>query len=1325
MRRPTRLRALFNWTTLATSMLAAGALAGCSFILDPENCSSDDDCLPGGACKSGVCIGGTEAAGGADAAGGGSPGGATGDADVGGTTPTPDKGVTGGDTPPPDMGTGGSVPDTGMGGAAGSGGTGGVGGEPPPPLNEPPTCAILTPPNEDEGIILAQQTLGLTIQVLDRDTPPESLTVTVNGAAAALEADGTATLDLPLREGGNDFLLVATDPQNHRCQARRRVVRDTEGPTLTLTGTDGQALGNDLQVATSPLVILVEATDANGMADVSVTARDLPVNDVTGPEGDVWTATVVLADGSNAIEVTGVDAHGNMTTQSVAVYYDGQDPEISIASPVDNQLVEANTIDVRGTARDNLGVTRIDASVTGAGIGQGPVDLPDQRPNADGSYRFPNVPLFAGDNTITVTALDGVRSASTVVHLRVEPGAPVVAFTTPNPEHDFITGSADVHLVGSASRSVSEVEVGPPGRTTTVTPSDGAWTADVRLPSQGTYVFTAIGRTPGGRSSTPATVTVLFDSSAPTIRLTRPAEGFCTAAPTLQVEGTAEDFETTVETVLANDTPMPVSQDQQRHFLDSIPVDEGMDQVLTVSGENGAGLTGEATRHFSVDRTGPVIALDVPDGAFIAAAADGAIEVRGTIADQGCGLAPLPLLVNGTETLASPEGAFVSRQNRGPTPHITLVGTDIVGNQRRVEVDYRVDANPPVIDELDPAGDQALRGNNIAISARVTDDESGLDEVTIGGAVVQAQNGRYGRTVQLAPGDNPIEIVARDNVGLERRVTLHINRDTVAPTVTITTPVANAFVEDKLIIEGTIADNAGGSGFDYVTVGNVDVVPEADGTWRRVGVPMLNGQQTISIVGYDLAGNQSQAATVTVTVRDFGVTAGAINGLSGATEIGWVGAADLNRDGRLDVLALADTVGGEGRAFVQTAAGDFESHPLDDLGLPADLVASEAAFADLNADARWDLIVAGPSGTSTVYLGNQASGFVVSGDASLPIAGDVTGLAVGDINRDGVLDVLFLAGADSALRMGRFGGGFVVAPLADIGDPDLTDMTRATLVDLTTDGVQELVAVGPGGSRAWRGDVLGTFEPYDAGTVPFGSTAARALFALDVDRDRDLDIVTLGASHTVHQSGLSGADIATFTSGALGLTAGATDVAGAGADFDGDARDDVVVFGANGPAFFGGGAAGFSARQAANLGLPVLPAARAGAAVDIDGDGDVDVLSAGAQGVTLLRNNATTTRAGTYPYLRVLATRALDGIAPVDSTGVVVYSDPLAVNPAANRALVHPVTGPLVVTFGAAQRADVTIQWVEKDGGGDNTITVANQRPQAANVAPITRQPAE
>lgn len=96
--------------------------------------------------------------------------------------------------------------------------------------------------------------------------------------------------------------------------------------------------------------------------------------------------------------------------------------------------------------------------------------------------------------------------------------------------------------------------------------------------------------------------------------------------------------------------------------------------------------------------------------------------------------------------------------------------------------------------------------------------------------------------------------------------------DTVAPTLTLTSPVGGASVNNPVRLTGTASDNQGVTRVTY-TVDNGPETNLAITPGRTVNLDttlpdLAAGQHTLVVRAYDAAGNASNAASVSITVRD-------------------------------------------------------------------------------------------------------------------------------------------------------------------------------------------------------------------------------------------------------------------------------------------------------------------------------------------------------------------------------------------------------------------------------------------------------------------------
>ena len=234
-------------------------------------------------------------------------------------------------------------------------------------------------------------------------------------------------------------------------------------------------------------------------------------------------------------------------------------------------------------------------------------------------------------------------------------------------------------------------------------------------------------------------------------------------------------------------------------------------------------------------------------------------------------------------------------------------------------------------------------------------------------------------------------------------------------------------------------------------------------------------------------------------------------------DAGWgpwgICAGDLNGDGLAD-LATADNYGGTVSVLLNSGGGAFRPRA----SCPAQYQGPQAVAAgDLNRDGRPDLAVAIAGGTGYVglFYGRADGGFApVTLLNSLPFGNGPDSLAVGDLNRDGWLDIVAVNSgrAEVDVFLARGDGGFRAQTAFDAGFGQFS----VALADLDADG--KLDAVVPNGSfnttnegavSVLLGNGDGTFRArlrFDAGANP------QSVVSVDLDGDGRPDLAVASAN---------------------------------------------------------------------------------------------------------------------------------------------------------------------------------------------------------------------
>jgi hypothetical protein len=280
-----------------------------------------------------------------------------------------------------------------------------------------------------------------------------------------------------------------------------------------------------------------------------------------------------------------------------------------------------------------------------------------------------------------------------------------------------------------------------------------------------------------------------------------------------------------------------------------------------------------------------------------------------------------------------------------------------------------------------------------------------------------------------------------------------------------------------------------------------------------------------------------------------------------------VAVGDFNHDGTLDlgVTIHDDRFGDFAKVFLGDGRGKFRPAPGPVTGLELSGT-TYLAVGDFNHDGIMDLAVAGEDnrpgpiekGAVAVLLGKGDGNFAAPAyyDVGVP-----TGMSAGDVNGDGITDLIVFTG-----------GGANVTVLKGLGDGRFADPVTSTLpidttvapavADFNGDGKADLAFVANDGVARTigiaRGMADGTFA-LDTRT-PLPGTGVNRLVAGDFNGDGKLDLIPLGSDAAL----LTGKGDDTFAP-PMPAVVGAFPGDGAVGDFDGDGHPDVAGFSAAGP----------------------------------------------------------------------------------------------------------------------------------------------------------------
>ncbi|HIJ88619.1 MAG TPA: hypothetical protein HPP97_13230 [Desulfuromonadales bacterium] len=225
------------------------------------------------------------------------------------------------------------------------------------------------------------------------------LSVTVNGQAVTIAADGSFSHAVTLTAGANIITTIATDIAGNQQTDTRTISFDPTAPVLTITAPA------DNSTTTQSFMTVTGTISETSTVTISIN-NSSPQS--AASTGNSFSASVNLVTGINTIDITATDAAGNTATAKRTVTYANSNSSLTLAvtNPSQDVSTKSASMTLMGTVVGASG--NVTVSIT--------MDGKSYTPKVeDGAFKqhltFTKTKLYA----ITVTATDEAGNSSSIV----------------------------------------------------------------------------------------------------------------------------------------------------------------------------------------------------------------------------------------------------------------------------------------------------------------------------------------------------------------------------------------------------------------------------------------------------------------------------------------------------------------------------------------------------------------------------------------------------------------------------------------------------------------------------------------------------------------------------------------------------------------------------------------------------------------------------------------------------------------------------------------------------------------------------------------------
>ncbi len=584
--------------------------------------------------------------------------------------------------------------------------------------------------------------------------------------------------------------------------------------------------------------------------------------------------TTSLASGTYTLMAKAYDAAGNVAQSSnvtVTVVNDTTAPTVSLTAPANNATVSGTTT-ITASASDNVGVSKVEFYRSGTLLYATNV--------APFSYGWNTTTVANGSYTLTAKAYDNTGNVAQSANVQVtvnntvaDTTAPSVSISSPA-AGSTVSGAVTVSATASDNIGVSKVEFylnNVLQTTDTASPYSFSWNTASAV--DGVYSLTAKASDASGNSGSSSTVTitvsnmVVTPSSSYSIWSDATVPSVVDAGPDSAVE-LGVKFRADTAGYITGIRFYKASTNTGTHIGN---LWDNAGKLLATATFTNETASGWQMMNFATPVA--IAANTVYVGSYHANTGHYSDSLN-YFSGKGVDNPPLHALADGVSGYSGvyAYGSSSSFPNQGWNSSNYWV--DVVYASNTV-----ADTAAPSASISSPAAGSTVSGA-VTISATASDNvgvskvEFYLNNVLQSTDTASPYSFNW-NTAVLANGSYTLSTKAYDaagNVGQSSATIVTVNNpvpDTLAPTVSVTSPVNNATVSGTVSVSAAASDNVGVTKVEFYVNGKLqtsDTASPYSFSWNTA--LLANGSYELTTTAYDAAGNIAQSSIVTITVNN-------------------------------------------------------------------------------------------------------------------------------------------------------------------------------------------------------------------------------------------------------------------------------------------------------------------------------------------------------------------------------------------------------------------------------------------------------------------------